>query len=247
MDFFLKINYFGSLQMNSLKGLLTFPRYLRLSPSSVLTSTVLPSPLSQLPCLQRTLTTSPIMSVENKKAEIARQKTSKMVANLGLAEDRDLNIISLDSLASAETVPEGEASLELGTYPDEDTANQMFNGILFKDLPYVTLVLHRNNTKLIARYADERYIWHNAPSYHGFKHAKKRTNVAGQVAGLNMGQTLRGVGIRTIRVRVNGFNAARVSALKGLVQAGIEIVAIADCTTVNWDWPQRARKRPRKN
>ena len=231
--------------MNSLKGLLAFPRYMRLPPSSVLTSIVAPSPLSRVPCLQRSLATSPIMSVESKKAEIARQKHSKMMANLD--EDRDLNVISLDSLASAEPAPEEQGTPELGTYPDEDTANQMFNGILFKDLPYVTLVLHRNNTKFIARYADERYIWHNAPSYHGFKHAKKRTNVAGQVAGLNMGQKLRGLGIRTIRVRVNGFNAARVSALKGLVQAGIEIVAIADCTTVNWDWPQRARKRPRKN
>ena len=87
--------------------------------------------------------------------------------------------------------------------------------------------------------------------------------MAGQVAGLNMGQKLRGdppsrdddllsclfpgLGIRTIRVRLNGFNAARVSVLKGIVQAGIEIVAIADVTPVNWDYPQRPKKRPRKN
>ena len=82
---------------------------------------------------------------------------------------------------------------------------------------------------------------------HGFLNAKKRTNVAGQVAGLNMGQKLRGLGIKTVRVRINGFNAARISTVKGIAQAGIEIVAIADVTTVNWDWPQRARKRPRKN
>ena len=233
--------------MNSLKGILALPRYLRLSPASALTSFVRTSPVNQLPCLQRTLTTSPMMFVESKKDEKARQFTAKMVASLENAEDRDLNIINLDNLASGETVPAAEESQEIGIYPDENTADQMFNGILFKELPYVTLVLHRNNTKLISRYADERYIWHNAPSYHGFKHAKKRTNVAGQVAGLNMGQKLRGLGIRTVRVRINGFNAARVSALKGLVQAGIEIVAIADCTTVNWDWPQRARKRPRKN
>ena len=62
-----------------------------------------------------------------------------------------------------------------------------------------------------------------------------------------MGQKLRGLGIRTIRVRINGFNAARESTMKGMIQAGIEIVAICDATTVNWDWPQRARKRPRKN
>ena len=46
------------------------------------------------------------------------------------------------------------------------------------------------------RHADGREIWYNAPAHHGFLNAKKRTNVAGQVAGLNMGQKLRGLGIR---------------------------------------------------
>ena len=78
-------------------------------------------------------------------------------------------------------------------------------------------------------------------------HSKKKTNVAGQVVGLNMGQKLRGLGIRTIRLRIAGFNAARISAVKGIVQAGVEIVAISDVTVVNWGWPQRARKPPRKN
>ena len=59
-----------------------------------------------------------------------------------------------------------------------------------------------------------------------------------------MGQKLRGMGIKTIRLRINGFNAARVSTVKGIAQAGIEIVAIADVTTVNWEWPQRAKGRP---
>ena len=62
-----------------------------------------------------------------------------------------------------------------------------------------------------------------------------------------MGQKLRGLGIRTIRVKINGFNSSRVSALKGLIQAGIEIVCVTDVTTVHFDWPQRARKRPRQN
>merc|ERR1712179_708441 len=120
-------------------------------------------------------------------------------------------------------------------------------GIPFKDLPYVTMVLHRNNTKLIARYADQRYIWSTTPAKHGFLNAKKRTNVAGQVAGLNMGQRLRGLGIRTIRLRINGFNAARISTVQGLTQAGVQIVAIEDVTVVNWHWPQRARIAPSKN
>ena len=57
----------------------------------------------------------------------------------------------------------------------------------------------------------------------------------------------RGSAQLTCHVQVAGFNAARVSVVKGLVQAGIEVVCIADVTTVNWDWPQRAKKKPRKN
>jgi hypothetical protein len=39
--------------------------------------------------------------------------------------------------------------------------------------------------------------------------------------GLNMGQKLRGLGIKHIRVRINGFNAARVSTIKGITQVNI--------------------------
>jgi hypothetical protein len=35
----------------------------------------------------------------------------------------------------------------------------------------------------VFRYADQRLIWKNSPAMHGFINAKKRTNIAGQVAG----------------------------------------------------------------
>ena len=86
-------------------------------------------------------------------------------------------------------------------FPDEKTHDQLFNGIKFTDIPIVLIRLHRNNTKLNAmlvslnsehlletclintlklRYADGRPIWTTTPAKHGFKNAKKRTNVAGQ-------------------------------------------------------------------
>jgi hypothetical protein len=40
---------------------------------------------------------------------------------------------------------------EFVLYPDENTPDLLYNGIKFKDLPYVTLRLHRNNTRLISR------------------------------------------------------------------------------------------------
>jgi hypothetical protein len=36
-----------------------------------------------------------------------------------------------------------------------------------------------------------------------------------------MGQKLRGLGIKHVRVRVNGFNAARLSTIKGITQVTI--------------------------
>ncbi len=37
-----------------------------------------------------------------------------------------------------------------------------------------------------------------------------------------MGQKLRGLGIKHVRVRVNGFNAARLSTIKGITQVIIQ-------------------------
>ena len=53
--------------------------------------------------------------------------------------------------------------------------------------------------------------------------------------------------LNIFRLRINGFNAARISTVQGLTQAGVQIVAIEDVTVVNWHWPQRARIAPSKN
>ena len=57
-------------------------------------------------------------------------------------------VVNLDSLASAEVVKADEV---FSVFPDENTSERLYNGIPFKDLPYVLLLLHRNNTRLIAR------------------------------------------------------------------------------------------------
>ena len=44
------------------------------------------------------------------------------------------------------------------------------------------------------------------------------TKIIVTLLGLNMGQKLRGLGIKHVRVRINGFNAARLSTVKGITQ-----------------------------
>ena len=81
----------------------------------------------------------------------------------------------------------------------------------------------------------------------GFLNAKKRTAVAAQATGHVVGQKLRMLNMRTIRLRIDGYNAGRLSSVKGLVQSGTKIVSISDITTIDWGWCQRAKKRKRKN
>merc|ERR1712200_261486 len=72
---------------------------------------------------------------------------------------------------------------EFRLFPDENTPTALFNGIKFSELPYVNIRMHKNNTKLIARTWDQKYIHHNTPALHGYPSAKKKTAVGGQVAG----------------------------------------------------------------
>jgi len=151
--------------------------------------------------------------------------------------------VDIDSLHKLETSLVDD---EFQLYPDADTPDTLYNGIKFKDLPYICIVMKKNNTKLVSRHADQRLIWMNSPRTHGFDNAKKRTAVAGQVAGMNMGQKLRGVGIKFVRVRLNGFNQARESVLQGIVQTGVQIVCLEDHTTIKWHWGNRGKARPQK-
>ena len=130
-------------------------------------------------------------------------------------------------------------------YPDEETFDTLYNGVKYKDLPYVYIRCTANNTRLAAYMADNTPIHYTTPVLNGFLHAKKRTNVAAQATGLAMGQKLRNLNQRTIRVRVDGFNAGRISAITGLIQAGLTVVSVSDVTYIDWVWVRRAKKRKR--
>ena len=62
-------------------------------------------------------------------------------------------------------------------YPDETTADTLYNGIKYKDLPFVTIVCQKNNTKFYAYSANEQQLFFMTPAFQGFMNAKKRTNV----------------------------------------------------------------------
>ncbi len=183
--------------------------------------------------------------------------TSKLRSqSMDSSKDVEGNIEAL-STASLIADAEAEEGVDKGSpreekfqlYPDENTAERLFNGIKYKDLPFISIKCTHNNTRLWARKddADQTLLQYLSPRMLGFLHAKKRTAVAAQAAGLAMGQKLRLLNVRTVKVQIGGFNAGRIAVLKGLTQSGLNIVSLSDVTVVHFDWPKRAKKPKRKN
>ena len=134
-------------QMISLRGLLRIQPQLRFP----LIKPIQNSPsLVTLTAPQRLLTTSPAL-LWNKNEEKHRRK----VQNVEASEERLRDVVSLDALkaveAEEENITEEMAKEIFSLYPDETTSDQLFNGIPFKDLPTVQILLHKNNTRLFAR------------------------------------------------------------------------------------------------
>jgi len=127
-------------------------------------------------------------------------------------------------------------------FPTVDSANRLFNGVPFKDLHIVNIRVTHNNTVLT--FTDHKGIPKLIRScgVEGFKNAKKGTNIAAQTTALTFGSKTLDRGIKTVRVRVRGLGPGRMSAIKGLQMAGLEIVSITDATRVSWT-PPRARKQ----
>ncbi len=184
-----------------------------------------------------------------------------------LLDESDNKNVNLDALSDAiqqsrSTVSPGDVSSEVETdldeavtqtsqvwqsLPDGDILNTKFDGQFYRDLPYVVIVCSANNTKMHALDGDHSQISYCSPRQLGFLHAKKRTNVAAEAAGIHLGQNLRNMNMRTIRVVVKGFNNGRIAAVKGLAMAGLRVVSVSDMTYVDWGTSKRPKKRKRRN
>jgi small subunit ribosomal protein S11 len=163
-----------------------------------------------------------------------------------LIDGSDDSNSNIDALTTATLSQEVEVD-DFQLYPDENTADKLFNGIKYKELPYITIKCTYNHTRFWINKADGTLVFYTSPKLNGFLNAKKRTNVAAQATGLIVGQRLRQANIKTVRVRITGFNAGRIASLKGLAQAGTTVVSLSDITTIDWHWAHRAKKPKRRN
>jgi len=78
----------------------------------------------------------------------------------------------------------------------------------------------------------------------GFKHSKKSSAYAGTVAAQNAARDAMAMGMKEVKVKLNGPGAGRESAVRGVQSAGIMITEIEDVTPVPHNGC-RPRKRRR--
>eukprot|EP00099_Drosophila_melanogaster_P015538 NP_524382.1 mitochondrial ribosomal protein S11 [Drosophila melanogaster] len=163
------------------------------------------------------------------------------------AEDRKEMLASLPAKDEG-TV--GEKTVDIDTlinrkakfFPDASTANTLFNGIPFNELPICNIRVSPNNT--IISVTDHKGVLRLIRScgIEGFKNTRKGTNIAAQATAVTISGKAIELGWKTVRVKVRGLGPGRMSAIKGLQMGGLNIVSITDNTHVSFN-PPRPRKQ----
>jgi len=86
-----------------------------------------------------------------------------------------------------------------GFYPDEDTPNQIFNGIKFSDIPICYVKVSKNNTIIQLNDSKGQRISYRSCGLEGFKNTRKGTNIAAQTTAI----TVATVSISVVHVHVS--------------------------------------------
>lgn len=126
-------------------------------------------------------------------------------------------------------------------FPTAETLKMEFDGIPYCELPIVYIKATKNNTLVTVMDKKNHVIIYTSCRLEGFKHARKKTTIAGQTTGVAAGQRLVRRGVRTVRVEVKGLGPGRMTCVKGLTVAGVNVVSITDHTPLKELGP-----RPRK-
>jgi small subunit ribosomal protein S11 len=89
-----------------------------------------------------------------------------------------------------------------------------------------------NNTIITITDIEGHVIAWSSAGAIGFKGSRKGTPFAATQAAINAGTAAKGVGMRSLDVRVKGPGAGRESAIRALQTIGIEIRSIRDVTPI---------------
>uniref|UniRef100_A0A1I7XXH5 28S ribosomal protein S11, mitochondrial n=1 Tax=Steinernema glaseri TaxID=37863 RepID=A0A1I7XXH5_9BILA len=181
-------------------------------------------------CQRRLISTTPLLSDSlrdnhRQGVKLARSQMAAVEGTVGAAE----SWIAVDTSNVDRHLPTPE------------TMKQQYNGVSYDELPIVYIKATKNNT--LVQVTDYKYniITYTSCRLEGFKNARKKTNIAGQTTGVAAGQRLVRRGINTVRVIVKGVGPGRMTCVKGLTVAGVQVASITDHTPLKELGP-----RPRK-
>ncbi|XP_055617838.1 28S ribosomal protein S11, mitochondrial [Toxorhynchites rutilus septentrionalis] len=127
-------------------------------------------------------------------------------------------------------------------FPNEHTPTTLFGGVAFSEIPVCNIRVSPNNT--IISICDAKGVpqFIRSCGIEGFKNTRKGTNIAAQATAISICQKAIERGYKTVRVTVRGLGPGRMSAIKGVEMAGMNIISITDTTRVSWN-PPRPRKQ----
>ena len=89
-----------------------------------------------------------------------------------------------------------------------------------------------NNTLVTITDAEGNVVSWSSAGAIGFKGSRKGTPFAATQAALNAGNAAKGVGMRSLDVRVKGPGSGRESAIRALQTVGLEVKSIRDVTPI---------------
>lgn len=127
-------------------------------------------------------------------------------------------------------------------FPDENTPSRIFNGIPFSHIPVCSIKVTKNNTIIRLCDHENKCIVFRSCGMEGFKNCRKGTNVAGQSTALFVSTKAVSLGIKDIRLKIQGLGPGRMAAIKGLQMGGLNVISVTDDTRVSF----RPTCRPRK-
>ncbi|KAL1377231.1 hypothetical protein pipiens_004216 [Culex pipiens pipiens] len=191
--------------------------------------------------------TATLANVLRRTAAAAPARTLHQSAPLFKVEDRKAMLASLPGKDEG-TI--GERSIDIDSmilkkdrfFPDADTPTALFGGVPFNEIPICNIRVSPNNTIITICDAKGAPQFIRSCGIEGFKNTRKGTNIAAQATAISICTKAIERGYKTVRVTVRGLGPGRMSAIKGLEMAGMNILSITDSTRVSWN-PPRPRKQ----
>nr|CAG4650500.1 EOG090X0DZ9 [Sida crystallina] len=128
-------------------------------------------------------------------------------------------------------------------FPDENLPDRLFGGVRFAELPVCNIKASPNNTIMTLTNAAGMVQLIHSCGREGFKNTREGTNIAAQATAITMGMKITSKGYKNVRVTVRGMGPGRISAIKGLTMAGVNVVSVTDVTPITFGWMPRPKKQ----